>query len=328
MSSSVSVIVPTYRRARDVLRCLGSLAAQDVGDFEVIVADNACEAELEREVASLSPGAARAFRYLPVPELGLHNARHAGARAADGDLLLFTDDDADCTTGWVGAYASAFAALPEAAAAGGPVEARWEEPPPPWLLELATRRATFTPLALMTCPYDEVVVPERGFFYGVNMAIRRDALFAVGGFNPESFGAGWLGDGESGLNRKLWEGGFAVAYVPDARVRHWIPAERMTLAYLRRRWRNEGAADVYTLLRPFAFRRRGLVRLLLRTVRDGAPIWLRAGASRGRTDPRSLDLQFRAARRAGSFAYLVRLLRDDELWPLVRRERWLEADPS
>src|SRR5207249_7611413 len=39
------------------------------------------------------------------------------------------------------------------------------------------------------------------------MAIRRDVLFQVGGFNPDLVGDFFLGDGATGLNRKLWERG-------------------------------------------------------------------------------------------------------------------------
>ena len=46
-------------------------------------------------------------------------------------------------------------------------------------------------------PYDGFRLDPNGVFFGVNMAIRRDVLLKLGGFNPDSFGDVWLGDGET-----------------------------------------------------------------------------------------------------------------------------------
>src|SRR5258707_14266832 len=102
----------------------------------------------------------------------------------------------------------------------------------------------FPPLSLLDLAPDFRLTPD-GIFFGVNMAIRRDVLFESGGFNPESFGDHWLGDGETGLNRKLHACGRLIGYVPEALVYHHVPPERMTVGYLRRRQANDGACDMY-----------------------------------------------------------------------------------
>ena len=132
--------------------------------------------------------------------LGLHNARHAGARAAEGKILLFTDDDATFDCGWATAYAEAFARHTEMMASGGPVRPIWETEPPQWLLDYIAESKMFNILSIME-PHTEFRMNPNGFFFGVNMAIRRNILFEVGGFNPESFGDIWSGDGEAGLNK-------------------------------------------------------------------------------------------------------------------------------
>ena len=110
----ISVIIPTYHRPNDLLRCLGSLERQTLGEFQTVVVDNSPDAELRERM--------RAFEtrvlYVHEPSLGLHNARHAGARAATGDVLVFTDDDAEFSQSWLAAYSEAFALHPEMAAAG------------------------------------------------------------------------------------------------------------------------------------------------------------------------------------------------------------------
>ncbi len=321
----VTVVVPTYRRAHDLMHCLGALQAQDAAGFEVVVVDNADDDALRAAVARLEPGAARSLRYVSEPLLGLHHARHAGARAAAGRLLLYIDDDAVCEPGWVSAYCQAFAD-DGLAAAGGPIRAQWLEEPPAWLRRAVERTDSFSPLALMEP--DGSDLGDRAYFFGANMAIRRDVLFALGGFHPDSFGRTWLGDGESGLNRELWRRELAVRYVADAVVHHRVPHERMTLRYLRLRMRNEGAAGVYALLHPFAFRRRGLARVALAAARTGWRSWLESALRWRRTDPRSLQAHMRAALKVGELRMALLLLRSRDLWPLVTRERWLEPDEA
>ena len=112
------------------------------------------------------------------------------------------------------------------AAAGGPVKPKWDVNPPPWLLEYLAkymdRYNNFTLLSLMDLS-NTFSLSKQGYFFGVNMAIRKEILFKVGGFNPDSFGDIWLGDGESGLNRKLWKRSELIGYIPDALVYHHIP---------------------------------------------------------------------------------------------------------
>jgi glycosyltransferase involved in cell wall biosynthesis len=134
----VTVIIPTFHRLRTLMKGLRSLQEQTFRDFEILIVDNAADAGVEHLVAEFNVLASMPARYLPEPELGLHNARHAGARAANGEILIFTDDDATFDPGWLQAYAAAFAEHPEMAAAGGPVSPIWEVPPPRWLLEFIT----------------------------------------------------------------------------------------------------------------------------------------------------------------------------------------------
>ncbi len=131
------------------------------------------------------------------------------------------------------------------AAAGGPVRPSWEKPREEWLERFMRGHKNFPIYSLME-PYEGFRLDAKGIFFGVNMAIRREVLFEAGGFNPEAFGDFWLGDGETGLNRKLWELAMFVGYVPGALVYHHIPSERMTVSYMRRRMANQGACDVYT----------------------------------------------------------------------------------
>jgi chlorobactene glucosyltransferase len=95
---TISVIVPARNEARNIERCLTSVAAQRYPDFEILVVDDRSEdgtAELARGV---EPGHAREIRVMtgePLPDgwFGKPWACFQGAREARGELLLFTDAD-------------------------------------------------------------------------------------------------------------------------------------------------------------------------------------------------------------------------------------------
>src|SRR5262249_23601268 len=130
---SLTLVVPTYRRPSDLLRCLASVQAQTLPEFEVVVVDNAADSRLEAAVTQFNTTARIAARYGAEPHWGFHTARHAGLRAAGGDVLVFTDDDATFDPGWLAAYARRFEAYPDMAAAGGPARPVWDAPPPDWV---------------------------------------------------------------------------------------------------------------------------------------------------------------------------------------------------
>jgi glycosyltransferase involved in cell wall biosynthesis len=321
----VSVIIPTYRRLSEILRCLSSIQKQALSECEIIVADNAADANLRGAIDEFNRTARRRAHYVEESNLGLHNARHAGARAAKGDLLVFTDDDATFDPGWLLAYVYAFETHPGMAAAGGPVRPVWETAPPGWLLELIGDSRIFGELSLME-PFDDFRLDCDGFFFGVNMAIRRHVLFEVGGFNPESFAETWLGDGETGLNIKLSSRQMPIGYVPGALVYHHIAYHRMTLGYLLRRWGNQGACDIYTRYHPAV---PGLGRLSADIAKTGvrnARLWARTAIRhRGKLDPASLRAQMGSAYSLRQMWYLLRLLWDPQLRRLLARQRWIDA---
>jgi glycosyltransferase involved in cell wall biosynthesis len=322
---AITLVVPTYRRP-EVLRCLDSIQQQTLGAFEVLLVDNAADPAVEAIVAAYNQSARVPVRYVAEPNLGLHNARHAAVRVATGDVLVFTDDDATFDPDWLAAFAARFAEHPEMAAAGGPVRPVWETPPPRWLVDFMAEYPEMFPVLSLMEPYHDFRLGADGWFFGVNMAIRRSVLVELGGFNPDSFGSLWLGDGETGLNRRLWEVGALIGYVPEALVYHHVPPERMSPRYFRRRQANDGACDVYALYhRAGVPGAGGLLREGARIVAGAARDWLAAPLLWDRTDPRSLRVQMRAVRSFSQLQYVLRLLVDARLRALVTRQNWLSA---
>src|SRR5215213_4961126 len=89
MGSAISVVIPTYNRARLLPRAIDSaLAACAPGD-EIIVADDGSTDGTE---AALAPYQSR-IRYLPLPHRGAAAARNAGMTAARTPLVALLDSD-------------------------------------------------------------------------------------------------------------------------------------------------------------------------------------------------------------------------------------------
>ena len=317
----ISVIIPSYNRLAALCQAVRSLQDQSFGDFEILVVDNAADSQVERKIAEMNDSARVPARYLAERALGLHFARHAGARVAQGELLVFTDDDATFDPGWLQAYADAFACHPQMAVAGGPVRPVWEAAPPLWFRQFMDGSLCGI-LSLME-PYEEFHMGPELFFWGVNMAIRREALFAVRGFNPESFGDIWLGDGESGLNAKLRERGMAIGYIPQALVHHHIPSGRMTVDYVCHRLANQEACELYTAYHRHIPHRLRLAKHALAVAVKNSKCFIAAWLAKGRTDTRSLNVQIQAARAWARLKYVVRLIGDGQFRELVGKEDWL-----
>src|SRR5262245_49986268 len=132
-----SIIIPTLNRCEVLKNAVSSLLRQTwpTDQHEVIVVDNGSVDRTRHYVEELAKETKVPVRLIYEPRIGLHNARNAGSRAARGEVLIFTDDDATFDPDWVQAYVEAFSMYPTMMAAGGPVRPFWEAPPPRWLLD-------------------------------------------------------------------------------------------------------------------------------------------------------------------------------------------------
>src|SRR3954454_22223637 len=91
-----SVIVPTRDRLRPLERCLAALGQQSYEPIEVLVVDDG-----SRSSGLAALVAAYDARLIPGPRRGPAAARNAGAHAARGAFLCFTDDDCEPESEWV-----------------------------------------------------------------------------------------------------------------------------------------------------------------------------------------------------------------------------------
>ena len=96
--TGVSIVVPTHNRPSTLRRCLAALAAQrGVGIVEIVVVDDGSTAAAEVADAVASQPLAKLLRCTAA---GPAAARNAGARAATGAFVCFTDDDCEPEPEW------------------------------------------------------------------------------------------------------------------------------------------------------------------------------------------------------------------------------------
>jgi len=208
----ISIVVPTYNRERMLRAALESLAClsypRDL--YEVILVDDASSdgtAGTVREFMAKSP-----FRliYLRQSHAGVTVARNRAIRVAQGDFLVFTDDDCTFAADWLERLLEAVDS-PAVGAVGGP-------DPAPADSSLFARCVDFAFTSFIgTGGVRAKTGRSLAAYYprGCNFLVARAAIERVGGFDP-SLGAGE----EIELGYRLRRAGYLLLYAARAPVYH------------------------------------------------------------------------------------------------------------
>jgi glycosyltransferase involved in cell wall biosynthesis len=240
----VTVAICTWNRARTLdatLSHLRQLRVPPQTTWEVIVVNNRSPDNTEEVIkryVSVLP-----LRSVIEHQQGISHSRNRVLAEATGDLLLCTDDDVLVDPDWMQAYQRAAEAWPEATFFGGTIEPLFEAAPPSWVLRnpklvegpFAVRR-----LGAETRPLDPLELP-----FGANMAFRRRNIEGLSFATALGrVGNGMVRGEESDFMRRLIDRGATGVWVGNARVRHFVPRERLTTRYIWNFFVSSGAADV------------------------------------------------------------------------------------
>ncbi len=288
-----SVVLPSYQRRDLVCAAVRALAEQTVLPLEVVVV-----------VDGSTDGTAAALRALELPfplhvveqaNAGAARARNRGATQAQGELLLFLDDDMMAAPDLLQVVRDAHVAGAEAVVGHIPLvpgtdlfdlgEGRGDWP--------ARRRDRLLATGIRTM--SDVLTGQ--------LSVRRDVFEALGGFDERFTAGGSFGAEDQDFGRRLLEGGYRVDFAPDAvSFQHYAVTPRAHL----RQWHQAGAADVtylrkhpgdfdevYGRMDPEGRANRLVIRPLARVpvVRDAVAAAVRPAvvrlAERRRSDPRA-----------------------------------------
>lgn len=107
-----SIIIPVYRTAATLMRCVESIAAQQDARFEMILVDDGSPDSCPAMCDSLAAADSR-IRVIHKPNGGLSSARNAGIEASRGDLLMFVDSDDHIAPGTLSALSRLAGEHPE-----------------------------------------------------------------------------------------------------------------------------------------------------------------------------------------------------------------------
>jgi len=107
---TVSVIVPTYRRTKYLERCLKALIGQTKKPNEVIVVTRETDLDSKQIITHLQNLYEEAFtlKGLVVSRPGKSIAINSALEVATGDIICFTDDDAEPHPDWIEKIAQHF----------------------------------------------------------------------------------------------------------------------------------------------------------------------------------------------------------------------------
>ncbi|WP_147109699.1 glycosyltransferase family 2 protein [Tateyamaria sp. syn59] len=211
----VSVVVVSRDRPDALIWCLTGLSQLQYSDFEVIVIADppGCAAVQASPFADL-------VKLIGFDRANISEARNLGVCHAAGEIVAFIDDDAVPEPSWLHQLVAP-ASRADVAAMGGFVRGRNGIS---WQWQARTVDETGATEALEVSPHRATVLTPKGRraikTEGTNMAVRRDVLVALEGFDP---GFAFYLD-ETDLNLRLKRAGYATALVPLAEVHHGFAA--------------------------------------------------------------------------------------------------------
>lgn len=209
----VSVVVSTRNRAHLLGELLQSLVEdQDAGGiaYEVVIVDNGSQDHTRAVVEAAQQRSRVPLTYVCEPAPGVSRGRNAGAWAARGDYLAFTDDDCLAGQEWVHSVAESFRSDAEVAGVFGrvlPLSGSVDEKVVSVKIQAKATRYRF---------------PCRLFIgHGNNMAFRRRVFLDQGGFDVTlGVGTPLYAAEDLDLVYRLLRQGSVLAYDPRGVIFH------------------------------------------------------------------------------------------------------------
>ena len=270
----ISVAICTWNRASFLDKTLEALARVSVPagvEWEVLVVNNNSTDHTSEVIAKFE----NKLPLIGIVEIeqGLSNARNRAVLEAKGELIIWTDDDVIVATDWLVEYVNAARQYPDAAYFAGSIEPLYESLPPDWVKR--NERRLWGPFAL--CLYDQNLRPlaETEYPFGANMGFRLDVLkrFQFDKSLGRS-GAKLISGEEVDVIARMKRAGLHGVWIGTARVRHWVPKERMTYSYIRN-WFFGAGVSVARFEDIPGRRILGVPRWVMRRCFSGLLAWLR-----------------------------------------------------
>ena len=320
----ISVIIPTYNRSKSLIRTLKSFIYQSEmeNQYEIIVSDNNSTDKTKESVLDfISMNKSPKIHYHFEPEQGVHFARNSAAKISKGRILYFTDDDIEADSNLLKELFSLFKEEPNLGVATGLILPKYEVKPPLWIIKYLD--PVYFALSKKNIPWLKLISHEESIaIYSCHQAITRKAFFDCEGFNPENTKGIWLGDGETGLMKKVREKNYLFGFTKKSIAYHNIPKARLTKKYIIKRYINQAYSDSYSDFRDY--RNLKFLSLILITRNINALLKLFVHFLRAFIRARSFNILIaRAAYYLHRNIYDLKILFNKEFRLMVLKDNWL-----
>lgn len=245
----ISVIIPTYNNASILSESLLTWTKQTIpiSDYEVLVVDNNSVDNTPGTISDLTSQHTN-INYIKEIRPGATNARHAGARVAKGDILVFADDDGLYNPDCLNAIIDAFNKMPNVEAVACRIDILWDKPAPEWIKPYAFMQGELN--------YGSKLMASENLYFNSGLfAIKKATFEELHGFNPDLIGGKLIGDGDTGLVIKMWEAHKLIGWTPFACMQHMQQVDKHgTEKGVALHFYNTGIGDAYAIYRKNNFR--------------------------------------------------------------------------
>ena len=200
MATLLTIVIPTRHRNDLLTLCLAQLTPEIQGvpaeSFRVIVTDDGSDTTAQQLITERFP----TVQWVQGPRRGPAANRNHALRLAQSPWVVFTDDDCIPAAGWLRAYSAA-------------IESGEKSGLPTNIYEGRTVCIAGLDSPLLHAPINET----GGWLWSCNMAVKRDLLMQLGGFDEE-FPHPHMEDVD--FRERAYAHGAQICFLPDAVIDH------------------------------------------------------------------------------------------------------------
>lgn len=244
---TITVAICTHNPVPAILqRCLAGLRQQAAmpPQAELLVIDNASDRPLPFKTDEFPAGHFASIRVVREEKLGLAHARHRALQEAQGEIVVFVDDDNILAPDFLSKTAAFFSVRPQAGAVGGRCHGVFDVTPPEWFAAVSAY------LAIVDQGDKPFHLKEPGWWapVGAGLAVRKEPAlqaFAKPMLLTDRKGKSLASGGDTEICYRISLLGYELWYFPDLELGHFIPAGRWEMPYLMRLADGIGQSQAY-----------------------------------------------------------------------------------
>jgi glucosyl-dolichyl phosphate glucuronosyltransferase len=237
--TKLSIVICTYNNADSLALTLRQLSTQilkpndkvevilvnnNSSDKTAEIAEEMCAEFTRQSTQQSSQNGSMPFYYVFEAKQGLSQARNTGVDKAQGEYILFTDDDAELPNNWISAYLDKIELQPDCLFSS--IHVLWDKPQPWWYQD--AYRPCFVELNYGQTLLEITDIHHE--FFGKNFCVKKELIIAQGGFDCAlgRIGSKLIAGEETLLYRSLIQSKKKVFYFPDAPVGHRLKPKEYT----------------------------------------------------------------------------------------------------